>query len=94
MTLVISSTFLLARPKVPSCKFVSQDVRTVWGGAESEELSSCALSVRKTYSLLRKTAGTLVLGVTEQFNDALLVGGKTIDKKLVMLSSCANTFRI
>lgn len=32
----------------------------------------------KTYPLLSQTTGTLVLGVSEQFNDALLVGGKTV----------------
>lgn len=32
--------------------------------------------VGETYPLLRKTTGTLVLGVAEEFNDALLVGGK------------------
>ena len=32
--------------------------------------------VGETYPLLRKTTGTLVLGVTEEFDDALLIGGK------------------
>ena len=33
--------------------------------------------VGETYPLLRKTTGTLVLGVTEEFDDALLVGSET-----------------
>jgi hypothetical protein len=32
--------------------------------------------VGETYPLLRKTTGTLVLGVAEEFDDALLVGSK------------------
>ena len=32
--------------------------------------------VGETYPLLRKTTGTLVLRVTEEFDDALLIGGK------------------
>jgi hypothetical protein len=34
--------------------------------------------VGKTYPLLRETTGTLVLGVAEEFDDALLVGGETV----------------
>lgn len=32
----------------------------------------------ETYPLLRETTGTLVLGVAEEFDDALLVGGKAV----------------
>ena len=34
--------------------------------------------VVKTYPLLRETTGTLVLGVAEEFDDALLVGSETV----------------
>ena len=36
------------------------------------------MAVGETYPLLRETTGTLVLGVAEEFDDALLVGGKTV----------------
>lgn len=42
-------------------------------------VSCCDRRRGKTYPLLSQTTGTLVLGVSEQFNDALLVGGKTVD---------------
>lgn len=32
---------------------------------------------RETYPLLCETAGALVLGISEQLDDTLLVGGKT-----------------
>lgn len=76
MMLVISSTFLLARPKVPSCATlvaVSRTCRTRrWFRSEFRG-EVCV----RTYPLLRQTAGALVLGVAEQLNNALLVGGKT-----------------
>jgi hypothetical protein len=38
-----------------------------------------------TYPLLRKTTGTLVLGVAEEFDDTLLVGSKTVARVSVVL---------
>jgi hypothetical protein len=38
-----------------------------------------------TYPLLRKTTGTLVLGVAEEFDDTLLVGSKTAARVSVVL---------
>lgn len=46
--------------------------------------------VGKTYPLLRKTTGTLVLGVAEEFDDALLVGGKAEQ----LLAGCAGDIRL
>ena len=46
--------------------------------------------VVKTYPLLRETTGTLVLGVAEEFDDALLVGGKA--RRL--LAGCADGTRV
>lgn len=37
-----------------------------------------AVVVGKTYPLLRETTSTLVLGVAEEFDDALLVGSETV----------------
>lgn len=65
MTRWSSSTFFLARPKVPSCCHVSLDLM----------LCVC---VGSTYSLLGELTGTLVLAVSEQLNDSALVGGKTV----------------
>lgn len=65
MTRWSSSTFFLARPKVPSCGWVSIDEEGWFGGGE-------------TYSLLGELTGTLVLAVSEQFDNSALVGGETI----------------
>jgi hypothetical protein len=46
--------------------------------------------VGETYPLLRKTTGTLVLGVAEEFDDALLVGGKAER----LLAGCADDIRM
>jgi hypothetical protein len=67
MTFVNSSTFLLARPKVPSYRRANQ-----------HSASKNTDGERETYPLLGELAGTLVLGVTEQLDDAALVGGETI----------------
>lgn len=65
MTRWSSSTFFLARPKVPSYCLVSpQSHNVVMGGIS-------------TYSLLGELTGTLVLAVAEQLDDSALVGGKT-----------------
>jgi hypothetical protein len=40
--------------------------------------------VRVTYPLLRETTGTLVLGVSEEFDDTLLVWGESVQVMLVM----------
>src|SRR5690242_21850720 len=89
MTLVISSTFLFARPKVPSCVVVSAS-SYVWSrwvaGCKGGRLRGCV--VGETYPLLREATGTLVLGVAEEFNDALLVGGKAVES-LAKSSLCA-----
>lgn len=66
MTLVISSTFLFARPKVPSWELhVSGRWVVVVGDGEV------------TYSLLCELSGALVLAVAEEFDDAALVWGET-----------------
>lgn len=54
-----SSTFALARPKVPSCGLVREGINVDGGG--------------EMYSLLCELTGTLVLGVTEEFDDTTLV---------------------
>jgi hypothetical protein len=46
--------------------------------------------VGETYPLLRKTTGTLVLGVAEEFDDALLVRGKAER----LLAGCADDIRM
>ena len=46
--------------------------------------------VGETYPLLRETTGTLVLGVAEEFDDALLVGGKAEQ----LLAGCADDIRL
>lgn len=79
MTLVISSTFLFERPKVPSCCSVSVCVLGYVPWVERMQSRIVSWGRGKTYPLLSQTTGTLVLGVSEQFNDALLVGGKTVD---------------
>lgn len=97
MTLVISSTFLLARPKVPSCVLLavfrreSNGADVVGGGGGGRlavEVGSGGGG--ETYPLLRKTTGTLVLGVAEEFDDALLVGSETV-ALLARASRCGRT---
>ena len=62
MTRWSSSTFFLARPKVPSYAFVSfgRPKRNAGG----------------TYPLLGELTGTLVTAIAEEFDDATLVGGE------------------
>jgi hypothetical protein len=42
---------------------------------------------RWTYSLLRETTGTLVLGVTEEFDDTLLVRCESVESQQIFRSS-------
>ena len=43
----------------------------------------CGREVRETYPLLRQTTGTLILGVSEQFNNTLLIRGKSAGKPIL-----------
>lgn len=63
MTRCSSSTFALARPKVPSC-FLSIGIRISFNG--------------NTYPLLSQLTGTLVLAVSEKFDNTTLIWCKTI----------------
>lgn len=69
MTRWSSSTFFLARPKVPSYR-----------GTVSTNVENCVGvgGVGESYSLLGELTGTLVLRVTQQFDDTLLVGGEAV----------------
>jgi hypothetical protein len=62
MTRFMSSTFALARPKVPSYR-LSAIIQTRQVGGHS-------------YLFLRELTRALVLAVAEQFDDAALIGGK------------------
>ena len=73
MTVVISSTFLLARPKVPSCRVLVWERNVLWEGLRCRAVG---YGGGETYPLLRKTTGTLVLGVAEEFDDTALVGSE------------------
>lgn len=70
MTRWSSSTFALARPKVPS-----------WG----KESVMCVDGVGdvggEAYPLLGELTGALVLAVAQEFDDAALVGGKAVERK-------------
>lgn len=70
MTLWSSSTFLLARPKVPSCV----DVLAI--SLAQEDICVSGFSRDKTYSLLGELAGALVARVAQELNDAALVGSE------------------
>jgi len=67
--------------------------------SEGSQLCVCVLRVGgrlrwvvvgETYPLLRETTGTLVLGVAEEFDDALLVGGKAEQ----LLAGCADGIQV
>ena len=70
MTLVMSSTFLFARPKVPSYakRSVSENLYRV---VQDQGLS--------THPSLGELSRALVLAVAEQFDDAALVGSEARD---------------
>lgn len=68
MTRFMSSTFALARPKVPSYR-------------RSAVIQPLDLS-RDLYLLLGELAGTLVLAVAEEFDDAALIGSKAVAVRL------------
>lgn len=67
----MSSTFALARPKVPSWWVVSGN--------------SAKKAIEHSYLLLGELTGTLVLAVAEKFDDAALIGSKAIASSLVTL---------
>ena len=48
------------------------------GRGRGGRLWRAVVVVGKTYPLLRETTSTLVLGVAEEFDDALLVGSETV----------------
>lgn len=75
MTPWSSSTFLLARPKVPSCALVSKpNIPFIWKAFSSLEAS---IKVKEeTYSLLGELAGALVARVAEKLNDTALIGSE------------------
>jgi hypothetical protein len=54
----------------------------VMGYGISTVSKTCIVGRTITYPLLRKTTGTLILGVSEQFDDTLLVGGKTVSDEV------------
>lgn len=64
MTRFMSSTFALARPKVPSCTVSAVIQPTLLFG--------------NSHLLLGELAGTLVLAVAEEFDDAALIGSKAV----------------
>lgn len=83
MTFCRSSTFLLARPRVPSCEgFVSSNSRKVLDTG-SRGLLPCVYASNpglgkrgavRTYSSLRQLSGSLVLAVSQQLDHSSLVG--------------------
>lgn len=87
MIFCMSSTFRLARPRVPSyCKRKSQLCRSPISNSlltaiplflgDPVKLDNFAGA---SYSLLSELSGTLILGVPQQFNDAALIWGKSRD---------------
>jgi hypothetical protein len=88
MTRCNSSTFLFARPNVPSCNH-EQMLAVNCPRAQNTSPACTHLyhpwpalvvhGVCKTYPLLRQFSGTLVLAVPQQFDDSSLVGRKTGD---------------
>lgn len=80
MTRWSSSTFFLARPKVPSCRKEYVLVLLCLGN-KGRKVRWVA------YSLLGELTGALVLAVSEQFDDSALVGGEAIKMSMLTVYS-------
>ena len=70
MTRFMSSTFALARPKVPSYR----------GSAviQGDQLTD------NSYLFLGELTRTLVLAVAEEFDDATLIGGEAVEEAILV----------